>query len=82
MWEAAVRRHEEALINMGMEKGMEKGFVLDKQATLIDQCTIKFGKSTTSERKIRSVTVTTKLETALRKILFAKSRSEVLKCLD
>lgn len=90
MWEAAVKRHEEALVNrgieqgieQGIEKGIEKGIELNKQNVLIDQLTIKFGKSESSEKRIRSSHDTAKLDNALRKVLFAKSRSEVMKCLD
>ena len=82
MWEAAVRRHEEALLNKGVEKGIEKGKILEKQDILIDHCAIKFGKSVTTEKKIRSGSDGAKLEAALRKILFSSSKSEVLKCLE
>ena len=82
MWEAAVRRHEEALVNKGIEKGIEKGKILEKQEILIDHCTIKFGKSVTTEKKIRSVSDGAKLEAALRKFLFSSTKSEVLKCLE
>jgi hypothetical protein len=74
MWDAAVKRHEEALVNKGIE--------LNKKNTLIDLLTTKFGKSASSEKRIRATHDTAKLDNALRKVLFAKTRSEVMKCLD
>jgi predicted transposase/invertase (TIGR01784 family) len=78
MWEEAVKKHEEALI----EKGIEKGIVIERQKILIDQLTAKFGQSKAAEKKIKAVSDANKLENALRKILFAKNRDEVMEYLE
>ena len=74
MWETAVRKHENELV--------QKGMMLREQHILIDQLSIKFGKSEFMEKKVKSVRNSNKLESALRIILSANSREEVLKCLD
>jgi predicted transposase/invertase (TIGR01784 family) len=78
MWETAVKKHEDALLH----KGIEKGMMLKNQHILIDLLTIKFGKSDAVEKKVTSVRNSTKLEAALRTILSAQSKEEVLKRLD
>lgn len=81
MWEVAVKKHEEMLIEKGIEKGIGHGMHIEKQLILIDQLTTKFGKSVQAEKRINSIKKVSKLDAALRKILFAKTRTEVMKFL-
>ena len=78
MWEEAVKKHEQALV----EEGIAKGIVIERQKILIDQLTAKFGQSETAKKKITAVSDANKLENALRKILFTKTRDEVMECLE
>jgi predicted transposase/invertase (TIGR01784 family) len=78
MWEASVRQHEQAILKQGIEQGIE----VEKQNVLIDQITIKFGKSDSADKKVRKTHNLSKLNNALRKVLFAKTRAEVLECLE
>ncbi len=86
MWEKAVKKHEDALIEKGIqkgiEKGIEKGIVIERQKILVDLLTAKFGKSESAAKKIKAVSDPYRLENALRKILSAKTRDEVLECLE
>jgi len=86
MWEEAVKKHEAALIEKGIqkgiEKGIEKGIVIERQKILIDQLTAKFGESAAAAKKIKEISDSSKLENALRKILFAKTRDEVMEYLE
>jgi len=82
MWETAVKKHEDTLIQMGREQGIEQGIELEKHHILIDLLTIKFGKSESAEKKVKVSKNVSKLDRALRKILSADSRAEVLKCLE
>ena len=74
MWETAVKKHEEKIYQSGM--------LFDKQQILADQLAIKFGQLDSVDKKIRLCKSTPKLDAALRAILSAKTREEVLKCLD
>ena len=74
MWESAVKKHEEALL--------EKGATREKQSILIDLMTIKFGELPSTEQAVKRCTNTGKLDLALRKILSAHRREDVLACLS
>jgi len=40
MWETRVKKHDDAVFERSVERGMEQGMLLDKQHTLIDQITM------------------------------------------
>ncbi len=82
MWEEAVKKHEDALIEKGIQKGIEKGIEIERQKILVDLLTAKFGQSEAAAKKIKAVSDAYKLENALRKILSAKTRDEVLECTE
>lgn len=82
MWEDNVKAFERRVYSKGREEGREEGTIHSCQETLIDLLAIKFGKSETAERKIRSVKNPAKLEAAIRKVLSATSRQMVIKTLE
>jgi predicted transposase/invertase (TIGR01784 family) len=59
-----------------------KTAISERQNILIDHMKIKFGASALDEKKVLSQTNNNKLDKALHKILLAKTKDEVLKCLD
>jgi hypothetical protein len=64
------------------KKIYQEGVVADKQNILIDLLKIKFGQSEADEKKILAQPDAAKLDKGLHKIIVAKTRDEVLKCLD
>jgi predicted transposase/invertase (TIGR01784 family) len=70
-----------ALKNYG-KKISAQSDISARQNILIDQMKIKFGHSTLDGKKIIAQTNAGKVDKALQKIVSAKTREEVLKCLD
>jgi hypothetical protein len=69
-------------VEQGLEQGIEQGILLDKQEVLIDLMSIKFSPSEKTEKKVKSISNAAKLDKALKKILSAENKDDVLKCLD
>jgi predicted transposase/invertase (TIGR01784 family) len=76
----ADRLREEG-VKWAMERGVDKGRILDKQAVLAHLLECKFGITDDQRSRIESTTEPAKLDAALEKILFADSADEVLGCL-
>jgi hypothetical protein len=70
MWATAVKEHD------------SKVKLSEKQEILADLIATKFGHSEKTNHKIRTSNDSKKLESALKKILSAGNREEVLKCLE
>jgi len=74
MWSTAVKEHDSRVA--------QRAALAEKQEILIDLMSTKFGATEKGNKKIRSAQDAGKLESALKKILSAESREEVLRCLD
>jgi predicted transposase/invertase (TIGR01784 family) len=59
-----------------------KSAISEKQNILIDQLEIKFGHSVSDKKKILSQAAAGKLDKALQKFATARTKDDVLKCLD
>lgn len=70
------------LIEQGIEQGIEKGEIIDKQNVLIKLISRKFGVSDSEKIIIRETDSPEILDAALDIILFAKSKSEVISALE
>ncbi len=68
-------------IDRGIEPGIDKGRILDKQTVLAHLIERKFGITQVQRESIESTTDAGKLDAALEKLLFAEGGDEVLGCL-
>ena len=65
----------------GIEQGIKKGELTDKQNILIKLLIKKHGLEENEKEYIRSITDVKKLDTALEETLFSKDKYQVLDCL-
>jgi predicted transposase/invertase (TIGR01784 family) len=64
------------------KKIYQEGAVAEQQNILIDLLKIKFGQAESTAKKVLATSNRVKLEKAIHKFVTAKTRDEVLKCLD
>jgi hypothetical protein len=76
----AERLREEG-IEWGMERGIDKGRILDKQAVLAHLIERRFGITLEQRERIESTADAAKMDAALDTLLFVESVDEVLRCL-
>jgi hypothetical protein len=69
-------------IDEGIEKGIEKGYLLDRQEMLIMLLSTRFHLNEDEKQFIREVNDIEKLATALKMVVTAKTKEEVLKSLQ
>lgn len=62
----------------GVEEGIEKGFILDKQEVLIMLLSARFGLEEDEKAFIQTITSIDKLNTALKMVLTADSKMAIL----
>ena len=74
MWATAVKEH-----NTNVK---QKAVLTDRQQILIDQMTIKFRPSEKANQKVLATIDAAKLDRALKSVITATTREDVLKCLD
>jgi hypothetical protein len=79
--ETAMPTLAQRLRDEGMEKGMEKGYLLDRQEVLIMLLSTRFHLSENEKQFIREVDEIEKLTAALKLVVAAQTKDEVLKSL-
>lgn len=62
----------------GIQEGIEKGYILDKQDVLIMLLSTRFGLDEDEKEFIRTITGIDLLNAALKKLLTAESKEEIL----